>query len=337
MGAIGTYIGGSLAAAGYEVSFIERPESKTTIGTNELRIGTPFGLKTVNCHKIFYSLKEAMNAGQYDVVLLAVKSFDTQSVVDDIRPFSNGFPTVLCLQNGVENEALLESALGPDRVIGASIATAVGKRGTGDVFVEKMRGLGIESGHRLSNELINAFNLADLKAKGYARRADLKWSKMLTNLLGNATSAILNWTPAQVFGHRGIYTIEVRQVRETLAVMHKRGIRVVNLPGTPIKPIIWLIQNMPLVLSQPISSAALGKGRGNKMPSFHIDLYHGANKSEVTYLNGAVVRAAAALGLKTPVNQVLTEVLEGLASGSKSKQDYADKPEKLIASIEEIG
>lgn len=334
MGAIGTYIGGSLAAVGYPVSFLERPETARALANKPLSVNTPFGTKTVKDYPVFHSLKDAMKASKFDVALLAVKSFDTQSVLDDIRPFAKEFPTVLCLQNGVENEPLLESLLGAGKVIGASIATAVGKAGPGDVFVEKMRGLGIESGNPLSTALIEAFNKADLNARGYANREDLKWSKMLTNLLGNATSAILNWTPAQVFSDKDVYSIELRQIRETMAVMKARGIHLVNLPGTPIAPLIRVMQYTPAFVSQPLSYLAMGKGRGKKMPSFHIDLYHGQTRSEVTYLNGAVVRAAAELGLRAPVNRGLTEILEKLASGKIQISEFADQPKKLFSSIE---
>jgi 2-dehydropantoate 2-reductase len=198
-----------------------------------------------------------------------------------------------------------------------------------------MRGIGIESIHPLSESLIAAFNLAGLNALGYPRRADLKWSKMISNLLGNATSAILNWTPAQVFSDRRIYQVEVEQLRETLAVMQRLQIHVVNLPGTPIKPLVDLIKILPLSLSRPISYLAMGKGRGAKMPSFHIDLYAGQTRSEVTFLNGAVVRAGKQLGIRTPVNQALTETLEGLASGQLEKTDFVDQPEKLFSRTRE--
>jgi len=334
MGAIGTYIGGSLAAYGYEVSFLEKPDSNPSLIHQELKVETSNGMKTSTSHKVFFSLDEALKDGKYDIALLAVKSFDTLAIIDSIRPFADEFPVVLCLQNGVENETLLESVLGSGKVIGASIATAVGKRGSGNVFVQKMRGMGVESNHPLSANLIESLNNAGLKARGYPIREDLKWSKMLTNLLGNATSAILNWTPAQIFSDRGIYQIEVAQIRETLLVMKKRGIHLVNLPGTPIKPLIWAMTNLPLIISQPISLLALGKGRGNKMPSFHIDLYNGQKQSEVTFLNGAVVRAAESLGLTAPVNKGLTKILENLACGSIQKSDFANQPGNLISSIE---
>lgn len=335
MGAIGTYIGGSLAAAGNGVAFTERPETIAILKDKGLKIQTPAGLLEVKKVALFSSLAEALKTHNFDVALIAVKSFDTQSVLDEIRPLVANFPPILCLQNGVENEDLIASVLGADHVIGASIGTAVGKNGPGDVRVEKMRGIGIESGHPLSEKLIAAFSAAGLNARGYARRVDLKWSKMLSNLLGNATSAILNWAPARIFADPRVYAIEVAQVRETLAVMQAQGIHLVNLPGTPIALLIQLMDHFPAFISRPIAAKGMGKGRGQKMPSFHIDLYLGQKRSEVTFLNGAVVRLGEKLGIATPVNRVLTATLEKLASGEYKKEDFNDRPEKLIHLIEE--
>jgi 2-dehydropantoate 2-reductase len=334
MGAIGTYIGGSLAAAGYDVSFIERKGAQSNFKIDRLTVETPAETKTTHRFKVHFDLSDAFASATYDVALIAVKSFDTANVLESIRPFAKDFPTVLCLQNGVENEERLESVLGQARVIGASIGTAVGRIAPGHIHVEKMRGMGVESGHSISEALIVALNDAGLNARAYPVRADLKWSKMLSNLLGNATSAILDWTPAQVFANKDVYSIEVNQIRETMQVMHRRGIHLVNLPGTPIKLLIQVMMALPEFLSRPIASLAMGKGRGKKMPSFHIDLYLGQKSSEVTYLNGAVVRAASSMGIKTPVNEGLTKVLEDLASGKVDKEEYKNHPEKLFSVFE---
>ena len=336
MGAIGTYIGGSLALAGFPVSFIERPESIEGARSSGISIRYKEEVRKLNSVSLYSSLSEAMNDGKYDVALVAVKSFDSPSVSASIKEFQGQFPLLLCLQNGVENEAGFESVLGKDRVLGASICTAISKTGVGSITVEKMRGIGIESIHPLSASIINAFNAAGLNAQGYPLRADLKWSKMLSNLLGNATSAILNETPAQIFSDPLAYRIEVAQIRETCAVMRKMGIKVVNVPGTPIKPLIQAINFLPAWISRPLSYLAMGKGRGAKMPSFHIDLYNGQKRSEVGFLNGAVVRAGKNIGIKTPTNQVLTETLEKLAEGSLQNESFVGQPEKLLALIEEI-
>ncbi len=102
-------------------------------------------------------------------------------------------------------------------------------------------------------------------------------------------------TPAEVFAHRALYRMEIEQLRECLAVMQAQGIRVVDLPGTPVRALAFATR-LPLWLSKPFLSKAAGAGRGGKMPSFHIDLHAGRKQSEVTYLHGAVVRAGKRLG-----------------------------------------
>ena len=70
------------------------------------------------------------------------------------------------------------------------------------------------------------------------------------------------------------------------------------------------------------------------MPSFHIDLYSGRGLSEVEFLHGAVVREGKARGIPTPVNQVLTETLVALTKKEIPLEEFAERPEKLLAKIE---
>jgi len=335
MGAIGTYIGGSLAARGAQVTFIEKPELVKGNQHPEITLEIGSEILKVKNVKITSNLGAALKDEKFDVALLAVKSFDTPSALQMITKVQGSFPPILCLQNGVENEELIEKILGSGSVIGGTITSAVGRSGLGSIRLEKLRGVGIEENHVLSPELIEWFNLAGLRAKGYASRTDMKWSKMLTNLLANATAAILNWTPKQVFSDSRTWSIELQQIRETLAVMKAMNIHLVNLPGTPVIGLMTLLKALPAELSRLLIGIPLAKGRGAKMPSFHIDLYAGKTLSEVSYLNGAVVRFAERFGINTPVNHRLCVLLERMSGGEILKEDFADKPEKLVEWIRE--
>jgi 2-dehydropantoate 2-reductase len=158
----------------------------------------------------------------------------------------------------------------------------------------------------------------------------MKWSKMLTNLLANAASAILDMTPAQVFAHPGLYRLELAQLREALAVMRLQGIRVVDLPSTPVRLLAFAVQSLPAPVSRPFLQRAVGGGRGGKMPSFHIDLHSGRGKSEVDYLNGAVVRFGERLNIPTPANRLLNETLLALTNREIPLEAFARQPEKLL-------
>jgi 2-dehydropantoate 2-reductase len=119
-------------------------------------------------------------------------------------------------------------------------------------------------------------------------------------------------------------------LRECVAVMEAQHIPVVDLPGTPARALAFATR-LPLWLSKPLLARAAGKGRGNKMPSFHIDLYSGRGKSEVEFLHGAVVRAGEKFGVPTPVNKVLTETLMALTLKEIPLEEFAHQPEKLLA------
>ena len=337
-GAIGTYIGGSLALAGNRVVFVEQPAVADDLRQRGLRLDLTLderrktkdaSLLTPSSFVIAGSLEEALNYWPFDVALFALKSFDTPAALDGMKLFAEKIPPILCLSNGVDNEPAIASALGADKVIYGTVTTAIGRRGAGDIVLEKLRGIGIADGHPLSVKLVAAFNAAFLNAQLFSDALAMKWSKMLTNLIANPTSAILDMTAAQVFADKRLYKLEIEMLRECLAVMDALGLEEVDLPKTPVRLLTKAIE-LPLWLSKPFLSRAAGSGRGAKMPSFHIDLHSGRGKSEVDFLHGAVVRAGEKSGVSTPVNKVLTNTLLALTNKETPLEAFAGQPQKLL-------
>ncbi|MGZ9223819.1 MAG: ketopantoate reductase family protein, partial [Anaerolineales bacterium] len=259
--------------------------------------------------------------------------FDTQAALEGIKPFADKMPPILCLSNGVSNEPAIAEALGNDKVIYGTVTTAIGRRGAGDIVLERLRGVGVAKGHLLSEKLNTTFNTAYLNSQLFDDANSMKWSKMLTNLLANPTSAILDMTAGEVFANKDLYKLEIEMLQECLAVMEAQGFKVVDLPGTPVRALAFATK-LPLWLSKPLLSRAAGAGRGSKMPSFHIDLHSGRGKSEVEYLHGEVVRAGEKCSVPTPVNKVLTETLMALTNKEIPLEEFAHKPEKLLAKIQ---
>jgi 2-dehydropantoate 2-reductase len=332
-GAIGTYVGGSLALAGHQVTFSEQRAAATTIAAQGLRL-TKAGLtQAVRDFSIYGSAAEALAAGPYDVAVCALKSFDTGPALDALLATGEPLPPVLSLQNGVANEPLIAAKLGIGQVITGTVTTAVGKPGLGQVIEEKLRGIGIATDHQLGERLITALNDAGLHAIGYPEPLPMKWSKLLTNLTGNATSAILDEPVSALFADRRTYDIEIAVLRECLAVMEALRLRPVDLPGTPVRALAFGARRLPRLIAQPALTQALGSGRGDKMPSFHIDLHSGRGRTEVQFLNGAVADHGAELGVPTPVNRVLTDTLEALSSGTQSVETYRHNPDALLARL----
>jgi 2-dehydropantoate 2-reductase len=336
-GAIGTYIGGSLALAGNRVVFMEQSGVVEELRGRGLRLDFTISRNTVfdiqDSSVVFTaSLEEALKYGPFDATIFALKSYDTAAALDAMRSHADRLPPILCLSNGVDNEPALAAVLGADKVIAGTVTSSVGRRQVGDIILERLRGVGVADKHPLSLSLAEVLNAAGLNAHLFLRPADMKWSKMLTNLPANATAAILNMTAAEVFSHPGLFRLEMRMLREALAVMRASRIHVIDLPRVPVRA-LGLGTRLPEFVARPLMLKAVGGGRGGKMPSFYIDLVSGRGKSEVEWLNGAVVRYGEKAGVPTPVNKLLTETLLALTHGKIPLTEFKHQPEKLLSLI----
>ncbi len=331
-GAIGTYLGGSLMLAGNQVVFLEKASTAAQI--QQMRLQLSDGEQILSKPECAASVPKAMSKGPYDLAIFALKSFDTLSALEPFSSYQDVLPPFLSLQNGVENEARIASIIGEDRVIPATVTSAIGKRGSGDITLEKFRGVGISALHPLSKRLESVFNQANLNAQLFSNPAAMKWSKMLTNLVANATSAVLGIPPGEVYAQSAAFQVEAAQLRETLHVMGALTLPVVDLPGTPVRLLAAVIRALPLTISRPLLKQAVIGGRGDKMPSFYIDLYSGRKLSEVDYLNGAVVRAGKEVGIPTPANAFLTTTLLRMVRGELPKETYQNKIDKFLQDCE---
>ncbi|MDD5369098.1 MAG: 2-dehydropantoate 2-reductase [Anaerolineaceae bacterium] len=330
-GAIGTYIGGSLLLARQPVVFLERPDAAADLKQRGLNLEIKGERHVISHLLVADTIEEALEQGPFTAGIVAIKSYDTPALVQSFTTSLKWIPPILCLQNGVENEPTLAGVLGADRVIPGTVTSAVGRLGIGAIRLERLRGVGVATGHPISADLVSTLNLAGLHAQSFQDAERMKWSKMFTNLIANASSAILDMTPGQIFADGRLYRLEIAQLRETLRVMNAYQLRIVNLPGVPVRLLAWAIWNLLPSLSQPLLARAIAGGRGAKMPSFHIDLHNGRGRNEVEFLNGAVVRFGERAGIPTPVNRALNETLLALTSGQLSIQAFAHQPEKLIA------
>lgn len=333
-GAIGSYIGGSLQMAGNDVVFIERPSLISDLKKNGIWIESIDGKRHhVTDFHVFGNAEEALKNGAFDFALIAIKSFDTESLILSLQKLKEIFPPVLCLQNGVENEEKLAAFLGEKRVIPVSVCTAISRGKQNSIKVEKLRGIGIGSSFPLSKRIAAEFKRANLKPKLIEDTKGMKWSKMISNLLANASSAILNMTPAEIFTDSISYKLEIRQLRETLDVMRAYGIQPVDIPGVPIRLLCFAVRHLPTWIVKPLLKKAVGSGRGGKMPSFYIDLYAGKQQSEVEFLNGAVCRYAKQKGIPVPVNELYYRTLMDMAGGRLDKAAFDHAPARLAEGI----
>jgi 2-dehydropantoate 2-reductase len=112
-----------------------------------------------------------------------------------------------------------------------------------------------------------------------------------------------------------VFAIEIAALREAIAVMDALSIKPVSLPGYPVPLLVFALRCMPIPILRIAMQPMAKSGRGGKLPSLLMDLTLGRPQSEIDALNGAVAQAGSAIGVKTPVNATLTNIVNDLVSG----------------------
>lgn len=113
-GGVGGYFGGRLAQAGADVHLIARGAHLRALQKNGLRVESVHGDFAVDLP----AMDDPGDVGPCDVVLLCVKSFDTDAAVEAMGPLLGDDTVVLSLQNGVDNEETLAAEIGRGYAMG---------------------------------------------------------------------------------------------------------------------------------------------------------------------------------------------------------------------------
>ncbi|MFH1475290.1 MAG: 2-dehydropantoate 2-reductase [Chloroflexota bacterium] len=327
-GAVGTLLGGLLASAGDDVVLVD-PRVAPDAG-DEIVIHQPDGRRVAA--RVRRAASPTALAVAPDLAILAVKTFDIAAALGDLRTWP-GTP-VLTIQNGVGAEDLVASARPGVGHVAGSLTAPVERPGAHEVRWRGRGGLGLApvagSVGRLVDELVAAFTAAGLPARRLGDARAMKWSKLVANLVGNALSALADRDPGAVYADPALFDLERRQLLEALAVMRAQGLGVVALPGANV-PLLALGVRLPAPLSRRILARIVGGARGGKSPSLRLHLRGGAGgPSEVAWLNGAVGRAGAALGVPTPVNDALAELVDAAAVDPDLAATLAAEPARIV-------
>ncbi len=345
-GAIGCLVGSKLAQGGAAVTFAARPTTAQIINEHGVRLTDERGAHTVRNVRAAGSIVAALAlpGASYDVAVMTVKSYDTAQALDELgaalAAAGAAPPHLLCLQNGVGNEEAIAQVVGPARVIAGTTATPVAVTGPAEIAVARPRyQLGLcpwspNGDPRLFAKLATALTEAGFAVKRYPSAQGMKWSKLLLNMIANASCAVLDMPPAAVAADPRLLEVEVAASREAVQVMAAAGIPALQVGVYPRYLFPWLLTRAPLTLRRGVLRKLIAGGRGTKMPSLHIDLHAGKQRSEAPWLNGAVVRKGAEVGVATPVNRALLEAVQALAGDAAAQAAWRRRPQALLEAVE---
>ena len=289
-GAVGSFYGAMLARAGHAVVLIGRPAHVEAIRRDGLKL--EMGGRT---EAVALDASSELGAARgADLVLVSVKSSDTDAVSRVLAPLLERAAVVVSLQNGVENADVIarhvDATVVPAVVYVATAMPGPGvvrHHGRGDLVVgARTRAAAGDAalGERLE-ALVAFFATAGVAVTISADVVAELWSKLMVNCAYNAISALAQAPYGEMAALAPIRELQRTVVGEVVAVAAASGVEL------PLAAAIEAMERIAPAMPAQLSSTAQDVAR--------------RKTSEIDHLNGFIVRRGREVGVATPVNQAL--------------------------------
>ena len=295
-GSLGSTFGGLLTEAGSDVWLIGRPQSDH-LHTMKRKGLTLVEGSTERCVPVKVA-KDCREVGPVDLLIVLVKSYATREAIEGAGVLIGDETTALSLQNGLGNEEILIERLGEKRVLGGKTYVGgvvispgrvlIGTKGK-PTYIGEWDGAGTDRVVRI----VNLLTRAGLETRISPDIRTVIWSKLLINVATGAISGIARLPYGKLNQIKEAVECGAAAVAEAIAVAHANG---VDLTGV-VPHEIW-------------NKATEGLPFDFKTSMLQ-DIEKGS-RTEIDFINGAVVRFGERVGVPTPVNRTLVAGIKGI-------------------------
>jgi 2-dehydropantoate 2-reductase len=293
-GAVGGYFGARLAAAGHDVFFIARGSNLDAIRANGLTIESVHGDLHLPKPNVTDDPREV---GPVDIVLFAVKLWDTEAAAELTRPMVGDGTRVITLQNGVDSVERIAPILGADRTVGgvtyvATVIAAPGVIKHTSAFAKMAFGRADKKPDPMLDRFLAAGKEARLDVHLSADIERDRWEKFifLTAMAGSTATLRSSIGPIAADPDGRAFFNDLMD--EALAVGRAKG---VNLDHA--------------FVDERMAYVASGKIEPGMKASMAHDLERG-NRLELDWLAGKVRDLGRELNVPTPASDTVFKVLK---------------------------
>ncbi len=299
-GAVGGYFGARLAAAGHDVFFIARGANRDAIAKNGLKIESVHGDLHLPKPNV---TDDPGKVGPVDIVLFAVKLWDTETAAAAARPLLGPDSRLITFQNGVDSVERLSAVLGADRIVGgaAYIATVIGSPGI-IKHTSNFAMMRFGRPDKRPDDRLNAFVDAGKAAKlDVALSADIDrelWQKFIFLTAMAGTTASLRSSIGPIVADPELRGFFRALMEEAFAVGKTKGISL-----------------DPAFIDERMNFVTSKVEPGMKASMAH-DLERG-NRIELDWLAGKVRALGKQFGIPTPASDTVYTVLKLHRIGSQ--------------------
>jgi 2-dehydropantoate 2-reductase len=332
-GAVGSFLGTLLGSVGYDVTLVRIFEPPSEAPVTLVR---PDGTRSVVPVR---RVTRTADASPPDLILVAVKMPFLREALAPTLAWPDA-PT-LTIENGIGAEEMAAQIRPLAPQIAGSLTAPIRLASEDEVFWLGRGGIALAAANPRAElfvrPLLADFARAGLRTAALPDAKAMKWSKLLTNMIANATGAILDMDPDAIYADPRLFDVERRQFLEALDVMAAMRLRPVRLPGAPVP---WLARaiRLPGWLGRPILRRIVGGARAGKLPSLRLHVRTAGEgpspeQTEVAWMNGAVAAAGRPHNVATPVNARLSELVEDVAAHPDRRVWLRHNPERFLAEM----
>jgi 2-dehydropantoate 2-reductase len=298
-GGVGGYFGAYLAQAGHDVAFIARGAHLAAMQSSGLRLEGSRG--DIILPVVTATDDPATLGGTADVILFAVKLYDTETAGETLRPIVGPETMVVTLQNGVDGPDRLASVLGAERVLGgaAYVSALIAEPGIVRYTSDMSR---IVFGELDGTVSARATALAEAcRAAGFSAdvssdiRATL-WEKFVLLATNAALTSVLRKPAGEIYHDEELAGIAREMMEEVAALAAAEGIAIAD--GT-------VDRSLALTKSFPAGMYA----------SMYHDLARG-RRLEAESLSGLISRRGRTLGVPVPLHTMAWAALKPWLAGA---------------------
>ncbi|WP_457621264.1 ketopantoate reductase family protein [Persephonella sp.] len=306
LGAVGTVFATFLKKSGHKVYGITKDKYLNDLKSSELRVKGIWKDHKVKLDGIFSSVSP-LKEEKIDLIILSVKSYDTQSAVKSLKDIVSEKTKVIVAQNGYGNYEIVSKEIGKEHTLLARVifGSKIIKPGFAEVTVnaDDVR-IGDPSKTIPEEEIIKIACI--IKNAGIPASYDpdvykTLWDKILYNCALNPLGALLGCSYGNLAENENTRNIMNRIIDEIFEVAKARNIEL-NYKSSK-EYIHHFYEN----LIPPTK---------DHYPSMYYDIKSG-KKTEIDSLNGAIVKLAEEIGIYVPVNRTITEMVRFKERGLK--------------------
>jgi 2-dehydropantoate 2-reductase len=304
-GAVGGVIAALLTRDGHLVDVTARGEHLSAIKRNGIALSGVWGEYTARLQAT-----ERLEHSP-ELVIVTTKAQDAVAAIRENIAFLRNIP-VLVIQNGLDGISTAAAASPRSHVVGGLAMFAASYVSPGRVSVTTAGPIYIGGGekHDLAARHIAAVLNPAVPTQVIGNFSGAQWTKLIVNQI-NALPAITGLSAQEVISDPRLRKILTASIRENVRIGIGAKVKFGALQALTDRR-LRIFAMLPLVIGQVLPLLMKRRIGPVPNPGSTLQSIRRGQPTEIDYLNGAVVSAAAAIGRKAPINAALVELVHEL-------------------------